>query len=151
MDWLSFFIFFVTCFVAASTGALFPPDEWYKSLQKPSWNPPDWLFPIAWSILYIIIAYVGMRISIIGGEAPFAIGLWALQICLNTIWTPIFFGLHKIRLAMGFILGLWTTVFIMVLSYSFIDVLSSVLLVPYFIWVSFAAVLNYKVMVINKA
>ena len=87
----------------------------------------------------------------IGGEAPFAIGLWALQICFNTIWTPIFFGLHKIRLAMNFILGLWATVFIMVVTYWFIDVLSSVLLIPYFIWVSFAAVLNYKVMVLNKA
>jgi len=73
MDWLTFFLFFLTCCVAASTGALFPPNEWYRNLKKPTWNPPDWLFPIAWSILYLIIAYVGMRISLIPGPKTYLI------------------------------------------------------------------------------
>ena len=149
MDWLTFFIFLMACFVAASTGSLFPTDDWYKSLKKPLWNPPDWLFPIAWSILYVMIAFVGMRISQAANEFRFAVALWALQISLNTIWTPVFFGLHKIRLAMGFMIGLWSTVLAMVLSYWYIDVLASALLIPYFLWVSFAAVLNYKIMSLN--
>ncbi len=150
MDWLTFFIFMITCCVAASTGTLFPTGEWYKSLTKPVWNPPDWLFPIAWSILYVIIAYAGMRIALVANEYPFAIALWALQISLNTIWTPVFFGLHKIRLAMWFMLGLWSTVLFMVLTYWSVDLLSSVLLIPYFFWVSFAAALNYKIMTLNR-
>jgi len=149
MDWLTFFIFLMACFVAASTGSLFPTGDWYKSLKKPLWNPPDWLFPIAWSILYVLIAFVGMRISQVANEFRFAVALWALQISLNTIWTPVFFGLHKIRLAMGFMIGLWSTVLAMVLSYWYIDVLASALLIPYLLWVSFAAALNYKIMTLN--
>ena len=150
MDWLTFFIFLMACLVAASTGSLFPTGEWYKSLNKPSWNPPDWLFPIAWSILYLVIAFVGMRVSIVISEYQFAVALWALQISLNTIWTPIFFGLHRIRLAMGFMMALWSTVLAMVVSYWFIDVLAAALVVPYFFWVSFAALLNYKLMTLNQ-
>ena len=150
MDWLTFALFFLTCCVAASTGALFPPNEWYKNLDKPSWNPPNWLFPIAWSILYIVIAYVGMRISNIAGSKNFLIALWALQITLNTIWTPIFFGLNDIKLAMKFMMGLWLSVLLMVITYWFSDPLSSILIFPYFIWVSFAAALNFRIMQLNN-
>tara|TARA_Y100000991_G_scaffold101435_1_gene76478 strand:- start:14 stop:466 length:453 start_codon:yes stop_codon:yes gene_type:complete len=150
MDWLTFFLFFLTCCVAASTGALFPPNEWYGNLKKPTWNPPDWLFPIAWSILYLIIAYVGMRISLIPGPKKYLIALWALQISLNTIWTPIFFGLNNIKLAMRFIIGLWISVLLMVITYWFEDPLSAILICPYFIWVSFAATLNFRIMQLNK-
>ena len=83
MDWIAFTLFFLTCCVAASTGALFPPNDWYEKLKKPFWNPPNWLFPIAWSILYIIIAYVGMRISALSGSKSYLVALWALQISLN--------------------------------------------------------------------
>ena len=149
MDFLTFMIFFIACSVAASTGRLFPTGGWYTSLKKPIWNPPDWLFPIAWSILYIIIAYVGMRISKSANENPHALALWVLQISFNTIWTPVFFGLQKIRLAMVFMLGLWGTVLAMVISYWYIDELAATLLIPYFLWISFAAVLNYRIMKLN--
>ena len=149
MDWLTFFLFFLTCCVAASTGALFPPNEWYRNLKKPSWNPPDWLFPIAWSILYLIIAYVGMRVSLLEGQKKFLVALWALQISLNTIWTPIFFGLNNIKLAMKFMMGLWLSVLFMVSSFWFADPISAILICPYFIWVSFAAALNFRIMQLN--
>ena len=149
MDFLTFIIFFLACSVAASTGSLFPTGDWYESLKKPIWNPPDWLFPIAWSILYIIIAYVGMRISKFATENPHALALWSLQISFNTIWTPVFFGLNKIRLAMVIILGLWVTVLAMVISYWYIDTLAATLLMPYFFWVSFASLLNYRIMKLN--
>ena len=68
----------------------------------------------------------------------FLIALWALQITLNTIWTPIFFGLNDIKLAMKFMVGLWLSVLLMVITYWFSDPLSSILIFPYFIWVSFA-------------
>ena len=149
MDWLTFVIFCMTCFVAGSTGSLFPTGDWYKSLNKPLWNPPDWLFPIAWTILYVMVAFVGMRISIVANGNTYAVALWGLQISFNIIWTPVFFGLHRIRLAMGFMLGLWSTVLAMVVSYWYIDLLASALLVPYFLWVSFAAFLNYRIMTLN--
>ena len=145
----AFSLFFLTCCVAASTGALFPPNDWYKKLKKPFWNPPNWLFPIAWSILYIIIAYVGMRISALPGSKNYLVALWALQISFNTIWTPIFFGLNNIKLAMRFMVGLWVSVLLMVLTYWFEDTLSAILILPYFIWVSFAAALNFRIMQLN--
>ena len=149
MDWIAFTLFFLTCCVAASTGALFPPNDWYKKLKKPFWNPPNWLFPIAWSILYIIIAYVGMRISALPGSKNYLVALWALQISFNTIWTPIFFGLNNIKLAMRFMVGLCVSVLLMVLTYWFEDTLSAILILPYFIWVSFAAALNFRIMQLN--
>ncbi len=150
MDLLTFFLFFLTCCVAASTGAFFPPNEWYRNLKKPAWNPPDWLFPIAWSILYVIIAYVAMRISLLAGQKNYLIALWALQITLNTIWTPIFFGLNNIKLAMKFMIGLWMSVLFMVGCYYFVDPISAILICPYFIWVSFAAALNFRIMQLNN-
>ena len=150
MDWFTFFLFLVTCLAAASTGGLFPPDEWYRHLKKSRLNPPDWLFPVAWTVLYIVIAFVGMRIAILAAGKPYAIALWSLQITLNTIWTPVFFGLRRISLAMVFMVLLWISVFAMVLSYAYIDLICASLLVPYLIWVSFAAFLNFQVLVLNR-
>ena len=100
-----FAIYFVACAAAGATGGAFPPGDWYETLSKPSWTPPDWLFPVAWTVLYLAMSLTGMRVSLalegVGGEAVsgvarYAPALWALQIALNTLWTPIFFGLQRI-------------------------------------------------------
>ena len=80
---------------------LFPTGEWYKSLKKPSWTPPDWLFPIAWTIFYTSLAFSGSRIALIDNNG-LAIGFWALHLCINTLWTPVFFGLKKKTFAPNF-------------------------------------------------
>ena len=97
--WVDFGIYLAACFVAGSTGGLFPPGEWYQNLKKPRWTPPNWMFPVAWMTLYVLMAYAGARLSQIDGAGT-ALALWSLQIALNALWTPVFFGLKKIKLAL---------------------------------------------------
>ena len=96
MTYALFAIFLGACFAAGATGALFPPGAWYSTLKKPSWTPPNWLFPVAWTTLYLCMAAAAARVAGAEGSA-FAMALWALQIALNTLWTPVFFGLRRIR------------------------------------------------------
>ena len=109
MDWMLFALFLAACVAAGSTGALFEPGEWYKSLAKPSWTPPNWLFPVAWSILYLCIAAAAARVAPLEGS-QYAMALFAVQIALNTLWTPVFFGLKRMGAGMLVLAALWIAV-----------------------------------------
>jgi len=141
MLWIVFAVYFAACCAAATTGAIFPPGEWYDDLEKPSWTPPNWLFPIAWTVLYLIIAFTAARVSMLEGAA-LATAFWALQLGLNAIWTPVFFGLRNIGGALVVVVALWVAVLAMLVSFYQLDPLSGLLLIPYLIWVSYAAALN---------
>lgn len=123
---------------------MFSPGQWYRDLSKPRWTPPDWLFPLAWTVLYICSAVAATRVSILGGTAH-AMGFWALQIALNTLWTPVFFGLERIRagaLVLGF---LWISVAGCLVTFFMADPLAGWLIVPYLVWVTIAGALNLSV------
>ena len=89
--------FLGACFVAASTGAIFKPGPWYDTLAKPSWRPPNWLFPPAWAVLYILMAVAAWLVWREAGfaGAPLALMLWFRQLALNAAWSWIFFGLKR--------------------------------------------------------
>lgn len=148
MTWLLFFIFLAACLSAGATGGLFSPGAWYRSLNKPSWTPPDWLFPVAWTTLYICMAAAGARVAMLP-ESGLAMALWALQIALNTLWTPVFFGLQKIRLGMVVLVFLWVAVAACMLALFQLDWIAGLLFLPYLAWVTTAAALNYSVMKLN--
>ena len=148
----SIFIFllgFLACIAAGSTGSLFPTGDWYKSLNKPSWTPPDWVFPIAWLYLYIAMAYSLARVYGAPGNDLFLI-FWALQLVFNTLWTPVFFGLHRIKLGFIILLCLWVSVVIMVVLAFYIDLIAGLLLTPYIVWGSYAGALNFSIIQLNK-
>ena len=63
MDWFAFFGFFTACCAAAATGAMFPPGAWYEELERPGWTPPNWLFPVAWMTIYLLISAAGARVA----------------------------------------------------------------------------------------
>jgi len=115
MDWLAFFIFLAASGAAAATGSMFQPGQWYEGLNKPSWTPPKLAFPIVWTILYILIAVAAARVVHLPG-AGYALAFWALQIALNTLWTPIFFGLRDMKAGMVVILMLWVAVLCTLIS-----------------------------------
>jgi len=141
MDYLLFFMFLAATFAAGSTGALFPTGEWYKQLNKPSWTPPNWLFPIAWTSLYLLMSFAGARVAVLDGNA-YAMAFWAMQIAFNAIWTPVFFGLRNLKGSLPFMAGLWLSVLGALIYHWQIYLLAALDFVPYLIWVTVAASLN---------
>jgi len=149
MIYVVFAIFLGACFAAGSTGGLFPPGEWYKRLNKPWWTPPDWLFPVAWTILYLCMAAAGARVAMSPGNG-LAMALWALQIALNGLWTPVFFGLRRMKLGLQVLGALWLSVAATLLALWQVDWIAGLLFVPYLVWVSVAAALNLSVLRLNR-
>lgn len=148
MIWLCFLILLAACFAAGATGALFSPGKWYEDLNKPTWTPPNWLFPVAWTTLYLLIAGAGARAAV-SPDNSVAMALWALQIALNGLWTPVFFGLRRIRLGLVVLVGLWSAVFCGMIALWQVDWLAGLMFVPYLAWVSVAGALNLSVMRLN--
>lgn len=149
MFWILFCIFLAACLGAGATGGLFPPGPWYRSLNKPSWTPPDWIFPLTWMILYVCMATAGARAGMTEGNG-IAMAFWALQISFNGLWTPVFFGLRNIRIAMAIILVLWLTVFGAMVALWQVDAIAGILFIPYLVWVTIAAALNAAVWNLNR-
>ena len=148
MDWPLFLTFLAATGSAAATGAMFNPAEWYFGLKKPWWTPPGWVFPLAWTSLYLCMSYAAMRVALLPGSG-LALAFWALQIGLNTLWTPVFFGLYRLGAAMVVMLGLWTFVALTMLSFWGLDWVAGLMFVPYLVWVTVAGALNWSVWRLN--
>lgn len=146
--WLDFTIFLVACLVAGSTGGLFPPGAWYAGLTKPKWTPPNWVFPVTWTLLYLLMAFAGARLAGLP-DAGTALALWSLQIALNALWTPVFFGLRKIKMGLYVITGLWGAVALCVGVFWSYDAVAGLAFAPYLVWVSIALMLNLSVYRLN--
>lgn len=117
---------------------------WYMSLNKPSFNPPNWIFGPVWTILYIMIGTAFAKI--LKSKNTLLAGLFIFQFALNLIWSPLFFYFQRIDLALLDISILWITL-TMLLYKSNRDTM--LLLLPYFIWCSFASVLNFSIYWLN--
>ncbi len=138
-------------FLAASTGAAFPPGDWYARLAKPWWRPPNWLFAPAWTVLYLTIAVSGWLVwrefGFVGAALPLAIYL--VQLMLNAAWTPIFFGLRRPDLAFFEIVSLWLSIVATIAFFYPLNAGAAWLLLPYLAWVTFAAALNLAIWRLN--
>jgi len=141
------------CEMAGVVGSFFTAPaviSWYAYLNKPSFSPPSWLFAPAWIALYLLM---GVALYLIWKrglkENKEAIEIFFLQLALNVLWSVIFFGLRSPGLAFFEILILWVAIMYAILSFHQIDRKAAYLLVPYIVWVSFAAVLNFFVWRLN--
>lgn len=152
-DWLVLGGFLAACFLAATSGAYFRPGAWYRGLNKPSWNPPDWLFPPAWTLLYILIAVSGWLLWREAGfaGAPFAFAAYVVQLVLNALWSALFFGLRRIDLGFVDAVAMWLAIAVTISLFAPISPLAALLLVPYLAWVSFATLLNLAIWRRNPA
>ena len=126
--------------------------NWYHSLIRPKFSPPDWVFAPAWSILYMMI-FISLIFFVKDGDfdkkiVPFAI--FSLQLMLNVIWTPIFFGAKRILLALFVRVALWFSIIAVIYTFYQYSKFSAILLIPYFLWVSYATYLNYKIWWLNR-
>jgi len=140
----TFLGFLGACLAAASTGMIFQPGNWYLALKKPGWTPPNWVFPTVWSILYLLIALAAALVAPQAGNGT-ALALWSLQIALNTLWTPVFFGGHHIRAGLIIIVLLWLSVAATIVAFWALDWMAAALMVPYLIWLTVATALNFRI------
>lgn len=137
-------LFLLSTFAVAALGGLFPPGPWYDALAKPSWNPPGWVFGPVWTVLYVCIgtsAWLVWRQRDTTAVAA-ALVLWGLQLLLNASWSPVFFGMQRLGLAFVTIVAMWGAIGATIAAFGSVDRTAALLLLPYFGWVSFAAVLN---------
>ena len=129
-------------------GANNVPGDWYQSLAKPWFNPPNWLFAPVWSLLYVVIAFVGAR-TWLSLRNSMAMRLWVAQLVLNFAWSPIFFGLQDPTSALIVILGLLVAVGGFILASWRQDRTAALLFLPYLAWVAFATALNGAIVALN--
>lgn len=149
MDWTLFLTFLAASGAAAATGAMFEPGDWYRSLKKPSWTPPNWAFPLVWTVLYVAMAVAAARVAALPGTGQ-ALAFWGAQIAFNTLWTPVFFGLCRMGAAMVVMLGLWLFVFLTMVAFWQHDAVAGLLFAPYLLWVTAAGALNWSVWRLNS-
>jgi tryptophan-rich sensory protein len=126
-------------------GRLFMPGEWFAGLAKPWFNPPGWLFGPVWTVLYVCIAVAGWRVWNGDGKVDrkgVVMKLWWVQMGLNFLWTPVFFGAHQIGLALVVIVGLLAVIVGFIVAAWRKEAVAAWLFVPYAGWVGFASVLN---------
>jgi len=131
-------------------GSRFLPGEWYAALDKPSWNPPSWVFAPVWSTLYLLMAVAAWQVW--NSDHPLrsqAVSLWLAQLLFNGAWSWLFFGLHRPGVAMFELAALIVLVVLTIRSFRAIRPAAAWLMLPYLAWISFALVLNVTLWRLN--
>lgn len=141
----SLLLFLSLVALVAAFGAQFEPGAWYSQLQKPDWNPPNWVFGPVWTLLYIGIAVAGWLVWRATRRVQPALQLWGMQLIANGLWSWLFFGLHQPGIALVDISLLFCLIVSFIIASRRYSVAASWLFVPYAIWVGFAAALNASI------
>lgn len=143
------------CELAGIIGSFFTAPSvatWFQTLTKPALNPPAWVFGPVWTTLYALMgvaAFLVWRSGATRARVKVALGIFAVQLILNTLWSIIFFGLHSPGGALINIAALWLAIVVTIIAFAKISRPAAWLLAPYIAWVSFATYLNYAIWVLN--
>jgi benzodiazapine receptor len=127
--------------------------SWYTAIEKPGFTPPGWVFGPVWTVLYLLMGVAAFLVwqRGLGSRAVRIALVWFLvQLALNAAWTPVFFGLHRIGLAVVVIVLLWAAIVVTMCYFFRVSRAAGLLLVPYLLWVSFATVLNASIWYLNR-
>lgn len=154
--WIGLVVFVIVCLGAGGLGAIATTPEidgWYKTLAKPTWNPPDSVFGPVWTTLFILMGIAAWLVWQREGfkVAAMPLSLFSLQLVLNIAWSWIFFGLHQPGWAFIEIVMLWLAILATTVAFFRRSRLAACLLVPYLAWVSFASALNFTIWWMNAA
>lgn len=145
----------VTVEVVGASGSIFTAQgiAWYGTLQLPAFAPPNWVFGPVWTVLFALIGggawLVWRQAAAMPRNVVVAAGVFAVHFAVNVAWSAAFFGLRSPGLGMAVITLLWTLIVATVWAFHRVDRRASALLVPYLLWVSFAAYLNYRLWMLN--
>lgn len=125
--------------------------EWYHTLNKPFLSPPDWIFAPVWSFLYLLII-VSLIVFLWKGycknkSKPFV--LFVIQVGLNLLWPPVFFQMQNVKLGFVILFLLWVVLILTIQAFYKCSKIAAVLLVPYFLWITFALYLNFEILRLN--
>ena len=125
-------------------GLFFQPGEWFRALERPTFAPPDWVFGPVWSTLYVLMAIAMWRVERRPDQEAVSVArkYFLGQLAVNFAWTPVFFGMHAISVALGVIVGLWVLLSATILFFHSLDRPAAWMLLPYWAWVAFATALN---------
>jgi tryptophan-rich sensory protein len=139
--------------VAAAGGLATEIGPWYRALRKPSWQPPDWAFGPAWTLIFTLTAAAG----VLGWKAApdtawraTLIAAFAANGVLNTVWSFLFFKLRRPDWALKEVVALWLSIAVLIVTVAGLSTVGAWLLVPYLLWVSFAAYLNLTIVRLNR-
>ncbi len=145
-------LFIVIAFLPSLSAVFVKTGGWYAAvLDKPSWNPPNWIFGPVWTMLYTLIGLAGYFAWTRGTreDRSTAFNVYGAQLLLNALWTPLFFGLHRISWALADLVMMWFMILFNIVLFSQRSRLAAWLLIPYLLWVSFAGVLNAAIVMLN--
>jgi len=152
---LKLFLSIIICQLAGIIGSLFTTPAiptWYATLVKPTFNPPNWVFAPVWTTLFLLMgisAFLVWRKGIENPRVNLALRLFIIQLILNSLWSVLFFGLKSPLLGFIEIMLLWTFILLTILYFFKVSNIAGILLLPYILWVSFAAVLNFSIWRLN--
>ncbi len=124
----------------------------YKTLNQPPLSPPGWIFPIVWTVLYLLMGYSAYRVQVSGKDTATirkALIPYGIQLLLNFIWPIVFFGFHWYLTAFFILVALWVMIYVTIHQFDALDDLAGNLLLPYILWVTFAGYLNLGVFLLN--
>jgi translocator protein len=155
-DLLKLIASILICQSAGLLGSLFSVPavrDWYDTLKKPSFTPPSWLFGPAWITLYTLMgisAFLIWRQGLAHRDVQTALIIFLVQLILNALWSMLFFGLHSPLAGLVEIVVLWITIVLTIILFAGISMAAALLLIPYFLWTTFAAALNAAFYNLNR-
>ncbi len=147
MRWIGLLFWLAVCFAVAGMSGRWTASEvsgWYRTLERPGFAPPDWIFGPVWTVLYTLMAVAAWRVGLVpaSGLRTWGLALFMVQLGLNFAWSLLFFRQHAIGAALGEIVLLWAFIGATTIVFSRVSPAAAWLMAPYWAWVSFATFLN---------
>ncbi len=149
---IAFGVFLALNFLTSASGAFFRPGDWYERLAKPGWTPPNWAFPVVWSLLFLMNSVSGWRVwQASGTAAGVAFGAYVLSLAINASWSAVFFGLRRMDIGLVNVVLLWASIAAVAVLFWPHNQIAALLQLPYLVWVTIATALNFTVLRLNPA
>lgn len=147
---ISLAVFALINLAAASSGAVFKPGKWYAGLGKPPWTPPNWAFPVVWSVLFTLNALSGWLVwRAAGADAALPLAIYGGSLMLNAAWSALFFGRKRMDWALADVAALALSILVTAALFWPISTTAALLQLPYLLWVLIATALNARVLQLN--